>query len=298
MFREKAVFLQPFKYIAMKRLNLLFLLVALMLSGCGEYNAVTKYADQEYKYEFAKAQYVQGRYTRAYEMLNDLIIPMKGTGYGEECLYLMAMSAYLSGDYETSSTAFKKYYQSYPRGLYVEEAHYYSGCALYEAAPDPRLDQTTTHQAITELTSFLERYPYTRLKEQTQDMIQRLQDHLIEKEYMTCKLYYDLGTYIGNSSRTGGSNYEACIISAENALRDYPYASAERREQFMLLVLRSRYRLALHSVEEKRVERFRQTIDEYYGFANEFPESQYLKEAQGYLMRSQRAIKGQPVEDE
>ena len=282
----------------MKKTLLWLLISVVVLAGCGEYNTVMKYGDQEYKYEYAKAAYVQGKYTRAYELFNELIIPMKGSGYGEECLYLMAVSAYMSHDYETASTAFKKYYQSYPRGIYVEEAHYYSGRALYEAAPDPRLDQTTTHEAIAELNSFLERYPYTRLKEQTQEMIQRLQDHLIEKEYLTCKLYYDLGAYIGNSSRTGGSNYEACIIAAENALRDYPYASAERREQFMLLILRSRYYLAIQSVEEKRPERLRQTIDEYYGFANEFPESKYLKEAQGYLTRCQKAIKGLPIEDE
>lgn len=296
--RKKAVFLQPFKRFIMKKHLLSLLLGAIIMCGCGEYNAVLKHGDTEYKYELAKAYFVQGKYTRAYDLLNELIIPMKGTGYGEECLYLMAMSAYQSHDYESASAAFKKYYQSYPRGLYVEEAHYYSGRTLYEAAPDPRLDQTTTNQAITELMSFLERYPYTRLKEQTQDMIQALQDHLIEKEFLNCKLYYDLGAYIGNSSRTGGSNYEACIISAENALRDYPYAKAERREEFGMLVLRSRYRLAVQSVEEKRLERFRQTIDEYYGFANEFPESKYLKEAQSYLTRSQKALKGQPLEDD
>ena len=278
--------------------SILILLFGLFFVSCGEYYAVTKYGDQEYKYEYAKAAYVQGKYTRAYELFNELIIPMKGSGYGEECLYLMAMSAYQSGDYESASAAFKKYYQSYPRGVYVEEANYYSGRALYEAAPDPRLDQTTTRQAITELQTFLDNYPYTHLKEQTQEMVQNLQDHLIEKEFLNAKLYYDLGGYIGNSSRTGGSNYEACIITAENALRDYPYAKAERREQFMMLVLRSRYHLAVQSVEEKRLERFRQTIDEYYGFANEFPESKFLKEAQGYLTRSQKAIKGQPIEDD
>ena len=282
----------------MKKYILSLILGAMILSGCGEYNAVLKHGDTEYKYELAKAYFIQGKYSRAYEMLNSLIIPMKGTGYGEECLYLMSMSAYRSGDYESASAAFKKYYQSYPRGLYVEEAHYYSGRALYEAAPDPRLDQTTTYQAISELNSFLEHYPYTRLKEQTQDMILALQDHLVEKEYLTAKLYYDLGGYIGNSSRTGGSNYEACIISSENALRDYPYAKAERREQFAMLVLRSRYHLAVQSVEEKRLERFRQTVDEYYGFANEYPESKYLKEAQGYLRRSQKALKGQPLEED
>ena len=52
-------------------------------------------------------------------------------------------------------------------------------------------------------------------------MIQRLQDHLIEKEYLNAKLYYDLGGYVINSL-IYGSNYEACIVTSENALRGTP----------------------------------------------------------------------------
>ena len=144
----------------------------------------------------------------------------------------------------------------------------------------------------------MDRYPDTKLKPQTQEMIEALQDHLIEKEYLAAKLYYDLGSYVMNTMGRGSvSNYESCIASCENAMRDFPYASAERREQFAIMILRSRYRLARQSVEEKRLERYRQTVDEYYGFANEFPESKYLKEAQSYLTKSQKALKGQKLED-
>ncbi len=281
----------------MKKIITLLLSALVVLASCGEYNKVAKYGDPEYKYEVAKSCYARGKYTQAYDLLNSVVINFKGSAYGEECLYLMSMSAYMGRDYDLASSAFKKYYQSYPRGLYVEEARYYSGMALYQSIPDPRLDQTATYQAIAELQSFLDYYPYTRLKEQTQDMLQRLQDHLIEKEQRTAQLYYDLGSYIGNST-SGGSNYEACIVTSENALHDYPYASAERRETFMMLILRSRFHLARQSVEEKRIERFRQTIDEYYGFINEFPESKYKKEADGYLAKSQKAVKGQPLDED
>ncbi len=202
----------------------------------------------------------------------------------------------MGGDLETASATFRKYYQSYPRGTYVEQARYYSGRALFDNVPDPRLDQSTTHQAISELQAFLDAYPTTSLKEQTQDMIFRLQDHLVEKQYLNARMYYNLGTYVGNCLY-GGSNYEACIVTAENALRDFPYASAERREQLGMLILRSRYHLARRSVEAKRLDRFRQTVDEYYGFVNEFPESEYLKEAKTYLTKSQQALKGQSIDD-
>ena len=269
----------------------------MVFASCGEYHKVTKYGDPEYKYEAAKSCYARGKYTQAYDLLNSVVINFKGSAYGEECLYLMAMSAFKGRDYDLASSGFKKYYQSYPRGLYVEESRYHSGLALFESVPDPRLDQTATYQAIAELQSFLDYYPYTRLKLQTQEMLQRLQDHLIEKEQRSAQLYYDLGNYIGNST-SGGSNYEACIVTSENALRDFPYASSQRREQFMILILRSRFHLARQSVEEKRLQRFRQTVDEYYGFINEFPESTYRKEAEGYLRKSEKALAGQSIDDD
>lgn len=275
---------------------LLLSLCLLCLSSCGEFNAAMKHGDAEYKYEVAKACYVKGQYGHAQELFSSLIVAMKGTGYADECLYMMAMSSYMYGDLETASATFQKYYQAYPRGIYVEEARYYAGRSLYEHVPDPRLDQTTTNQAVAELQSFLDAYPYTHLKEQTEEMIQNLQDHMVEKELLSARLYYNLGGYMINCS-SGGSNYEACIVTSENALRDFPYAKPERREEFMMLILRSRYNLARQSVEAKRLERFRQTVDEYYGFANEFPESTYLQEAQTYLAKSQKALKGQPLEE-
>lgn len=280
-----------------KSLLLGFLLLTLSLCSCGEYSAAFKHGDTEYKYEVAKACYARGQYVHAQELFSSLILATKGTGYAEECLYMMGMSAYMSRDLETSSQTFRKYYQSYPRGLYVEQARYYCGRSLYESVPDPRLDQTITYSAINELQAFLDSYPNTKLRSQTQEMLQQLQDHLVDKELRTCQLYYDLGSYVGNSTG-GGSNYEACIITCENALKDYPYAAPAFREQFMILTLRSRYHLARQSVVEKQAERFRQTVDDYYAFANEFPESQYLSEAQRYLNRSQKALKGLPLDDD
>ncbi len=280
-----------------KILRLLLVGCVFFCAGCGEYNAALKYGDAEYKYEVAKSCYSRGQYARAQDLFNDLLIATKGTGYADECLFLMAMSAYRNGDQETAASAFRKYYQTFPRGIYAEDSRFYAGRSLYESVPDPRLDQSMTKQAINELQTFLDYYPYTRLKEQTEEMIQRLQDHLVEKELRSAQLYYDLGRYVLNALQ-GGSNYEACIVTSENALRDYPYAAPARREMFMLLMLRSRYHLARQSVEEKRLERFRETIDEYYGFANEFPESTYMKEAQEYLRKSQKALEGQPIDED
>ena len=156
--------------------------------------------------------------------------------------------------------------------------------------PDPRLDQQSTYEAIKEFQEFLDFYPYTSIKAETQEMIYALQDKLVEKEYLSAKLYYDLGSYTMNCGIYGGSNYEACVVTARNALNDFPYASPERREELSIMILRAKYFLAEESVDIKRVSRYRDCIDEYYAFANDYPESKYIKEAEKIFAKSQEFV--------
>ena len=265
------------------------LLVLTMLTACSEFSAVLKSDDYEYKYEAAKALYADGQYRQAAELFSMLLAPLKGTSYGEESLYMLAESNLKAKDYESAAMFFKKYYQVYPKGHYMEMARFNSGYSLYKQVADIRLDQTSTMEAIREYQDFLDYCPNTGLKEQTHAVIYELQDRLVEKEYLSAKLYYDLGTYTLNSIY-GGNNYEACVVTAQNALKDYPYASAGLRENLSILILRAKYHLARQSVEAKRVERFRDAIDEYYAFENDFPESKYLQEANSIFRYSQRMV--------
>ena len=276
----------------MRNGHLLFLpllCAMLTLASCRGYNTVLKSDDYEYKYEAAKALYAEGRYRQASELFGMLLAPLKGTSYGEESLYMLAESNLKAGDYESAAMFFKKYYQVYPKGAYMELARYNSGYALYKQTADIRLDQTSTMEAITEYQNFLDYCPGTNLREQAQTVIYELQDKLVKKEYLSAKLYYDLGSYMINSAY-GGSNYGACVVTAQNALKDYPYASAHLREDLSILILRAKYHLARQSVEEKRMERFRDAIDEYYAFQNDYPESKYMKEANAILSHAERIV--------
>lgn len=195
------------------------------------------------------------------------------------------MSNFLNKDYDAASQYFRKYYQVYPKGQYVEYARYYCGLSLYNMTPDPRLDQQSTYEAIKEFQEFLDYYPHTSIKASTQEIIYSLQDKLVEKEYLSAKLYFDLGSYTMNCVY-GGSNYEACVVTAQNALRDFPYASAGRREELSIMILRAKFSLAEESVDSKRVSRYRDCIDEYHSFVNDFPESKYLKEVENIFAKS------------
>jgi len=277
-------------YIVNKLHLIIYLLMVFCLAGCGEYPALQKSSDFDYKYEAAKAYYTDGHYTRAYETFGELLAVMKGSNYGEECLYMLAMSNFKAKDYESAASFFKKYYQSYPKGRYSENAQYYSAFSLYKQTRDARLDQSSTMEAISEFQNFLDNYPDTKLKSQTEEMILTLQDKLVEKEYLSAKLYYDLGDYM-NNSLYGGNNYEACVITAQNTLKDFPYARTERREDLSILILRAKSQLARQSVDEKRDQRYRDVIDEYYAFINDYPESKYIKEASAIHTSAENVVK-------
>lgn len=275
----------------MKKYMMMALVSAGLLSSCGEYNAILKSTDYEYKYEAAKSYFAQGQNTRAAVILEELIPILKGTVNGEESLYMLAMTYYNQGDYVTSSQYFNTYYTTYPRGTYTELARFFCGKALFLDTPEPRLDQSSTYKAINELQMFMEYFPASIRKQQAQDMIFELQDKLVEKEYMSARLYYDLGSYTGNASYSStGNNYLAAIITAQNVLNDYPYT--KMREELMILILRARYGMARESVLEKKEERMRETIDEYYAFINEFPQSKYMKEVERIHEEASKYVSG------
>lgn len=269
---------------------LLLSLCSLLMVSCSEYSFVLKSNDYEYKYEAAKALYAEGHTRQAAEIFGMLLAPLKGTVYGEESLYILGEANMKARDYESAAMFFKKYYQAYPKGAYMEMSRFNSAYALYKQTPDIRLDQTSTMEAISEFQNFLDYCPHTNLKSHVHEIIYDLQDKLVKKEYLSAKLYFDLGTYPGNASSNGGSNYDACVVTAQNALKDYPYASADLREDLSILILRAKFFLARKSVVEKQMERFRDAIDEYYAFQNDFPESRYLKEAQSIFDYSERFV--------
>lgn len=266
----------------------LAILTTLLTSCASEFNRVYKTTDNDYKYEFAKECFARGKFTQAITLLQELVTIQKGTDNAQECLYMLAMAEYCDRDYESASETFKKYYQTYPKGIYAEQAAFYIGQSLYQSTPEPRLDQTATVNAISAYQDFLDFFPESQLKAKASSRMFELTDKLVLKEYLSAKLYYNLGDYFGNCTN-GGSNFEACIVTSENALKTYPFTTM--REEFAVLIMKSKYELARQSVEDKKIERYRDAEDECYGFINEYPESVERKTAERYIKKCKEITK-------
>lgn len=266
----------------MRKLLILTIVLALFSSRATEFNRVFKSPDYRFKYEYAKECFANGKYTRAIALLQEVVTALKGTENGQECLYMLSMAEYNNKDYATAAEYFKKYFSSYPRGTYAEQAKFYAGKSLYMCTPEPRLDQSDTYEAIKLFQEFLDLFPTSAMRDEAQSRLFELQEKLVRKELYSAQLYYNLGGYFLNSLH-GGNNYEACIITAQNALKDFPYT--DRREDFSLLIMKSKFELAQQSVEERKLERFQDAEDECYGFLNEFPDSKNKALAEKYIAK-------------
>ena len=93
-----------------------------------------------------------------------------------------------------------------------------------------------------------------------------MSDKLVEKSYISAKLYYDLGYY------------KSAILALRNSLIEYP--ETRFREELMFLILKSSYLLADKSIPSKQKERFQAAVDEYYSFIGEFPDGPHSREAE------------------
>ncbi|HEX8505080.1 MAG TPA: outer membrane protein assembly factor BamD, partial [Hymenobacter sp.] len=138
------------------------------------------------------------------------------------------------------------------------------------------LDQTNTVSALESIQDFLNRFPESKFKPETENMSQELQKKLENKAFESARLYYQL------------RYNQAAVVALTNFQLQYP-ASAFA-EQAAFLRLSAQYAWAQESVESKQRERFLEAVSFYQQFLDAYPKSKNLKVAQDMYDVSQAEI--------
>ena len=266
----------------MQKKGLFILLLLVVLTGCGDYQRLLKSRDPEEKYQAALMYFNNKQYVKAQTLLDDVSTYYKGTERSEDILAYLARCYMGQKSYESATDYYKAYIRNYPKGKYATEAYFQVGHCQYLDSPDARLDQDITKKAIEAFQTFVELYPESPYAEQAYTEMSELYDKLAYKELYSAKLYYNLGSYLGN-------NYLSCEIVSKNALKNYP--SNKYQEDFNWLILQSKYQQMVNSYEDKKAERARDAQDEYYNFTTEFPDSKHRKEADKMLNNIKKITK-------
>ncbi len=261
----------------------IILIITFLIASCSKYEKLLKSDDFQAKYDFALEYYEDGDYVRAATLIEQILPVYRGTQRAAELSFLLANCYYHRKDYIMSSNGFDIFVREFPNSEYVEEAAYMRAYSNYLLSPRPSLDQTSTRRAIEQFTLFMTRYPESEKAGDAQKLIDEMRAKLLEKSYMSAKLYYDM------------NDYKASIIALKNSLEDFP--ETRHREDIMFMILKASFLLADNSVPERQLERFQSTLDEYYVFIEEFPNSQYINEAERFLQSSLRVLDNYPTDE-
>jgi len=245
--------------------GVLFATVAVILSGCGEYEKLLKSRDYQKKYDMGVEYYEAGDFNRAGTLFDQVANIFRGTTKADTVKYYQAKSYYGQKDYMMAGYYFSELSATYGSSVFLEEADFMIGYCYYKQSPRAELDQATTYKAITAMQMFLSKYPTSDRMTECIEISIELTDKLVEKSFISAKLYYDLGYY------------KSAILALRNSLINYP--DTRYREELMFLILKSTYLLADGSIPSLQVERHQATVDEYYSYIGEFPETSNSKEA-------------------
>ena len=260
----------------------------LSLSSCSEYQQILKSKDPDFKYQKALAFFENKQYVKSQTLLDEVTAYYRGTDRSQDVLIYLSRSYMGQKNYTSAAEYYQAYIRNYPKGRYIAEARFQVGHCYYLDSPDARLDQTITKKAIDFFTQFIEFYPTNPYAEQAYKEMNELYDKLAEKEYLSAKMYYNLGTYLGN-------NYLSAEIVAKNALKTYP--TNKYQEELNWLILQAKYQQMINSLDNKREDRARETNDEYYNFITEYPTSKHLDAAKKINKETEKILNKQQKYD-
>ncbi len=260
------------------RIRLYIVLIVLMLvSSCGEYEKLLKSTDVDLKKAKAKEYYEGGQYVKTTEILTQILPRFRATEEAEELNWIYAKSYYGMRDYIMAGSYFKSFIEQFPFGKYAEEGSFMAAMCDYNIAPRSKLDQENTRNAIEGFNLFLLRFPDSPRVEESKKLLKELQEKLVEKSYLSAKLYYDM------------KQYKAAVVALNNSLKEY--TDSKYREEMMFLKLSSLHLYAEFSQPNKQKERFQETLDDYFSFMEEFPQSLYSKEVNSIFEKTNRYLK-------
>ncbi|MDB5207518.1 MAG: bamD [Flavisolibacter sp.] len=260
----------------MKFTAAVFLLI--LLTSCGQsINKVLKNPDPQYKLRMAEQYYANKKYVQAQQVYEDIMPLFRGQPEFEDIYYKYAYTAYNQKDYLNAENLFKGYLEIYSTSARAEEVDYMRSYTFYMQSPKAALDQTATLKAIGMFQTFINTHPGSARNKEATVLIDQLRQKLEVKDMKAAQLYFDIG------------QFRAAAVAFNTMLNQY--ADTEKADQYKLMAIKSYFRFAEMSVEERKGERFEKVIEEANDFMDRFPESPLVKEVQQFVTSSKNNLK-------
>ncbi|HEV7378632.1 MAG TPA: outer membrane protein assembly factor BamD [Dyadobacter sp.] len=249
----------------------LLIITVLVITSCSKFSKLQKTGTDQQKYDAAMTYYKKGDFYRSGLLFEELIPLLKGSTESELSQFYYAYTQYQQGQYNTSQFLFKKFYDTYARSDFAQEALYMHAFSLYKDSAPFNLDQASTHTAVASLQDFINAYPDSPFREECTKYILELRAKLERKEYEKVKLYYKISDF-------NMASLKSAVISIENFKKDFP--DSKYNEELAFLKVESQYNLASNSFYDKQKERYQDVLKFYEQLVDKYPSGKYVRDAE------------------
>lgn len=235
--------------------TLLLVALSLFVAGCSANNKIAKSGTPQEKLELAKQYYKKQEFHRSLPLFQELLGVFRESNISEEIYYYIAYSYYGMKEYEAAGKHFYNFTETFFNSKKTEECFYmYCMCQFYASNPY-YLDQGLTKRAIENFQLFLNLFPGSIYQEDANIRIDELRLKLKKKAYETALLYYKM------------EDYKAAIVTLTACIEAFP--DIEEKELIELTIVKSAYKYAQLSIQEKQLERYKDALKHYEEYERE-----------------------------
>ena len=191
----------------MSRKTTLFL-IPVFIVCCGNKNIHVE-EDLSPRFDKAMEYFDRGKFPRARDEFDYIIMTDPGSKIANESQYYMAEALFRMKEYSEASISFDRYVRFSPDYTKIEKARYrICECAILSSNTYQR-EQSQTHRALEQLQMFIEDFPASDLVIDAENGILELRIKLAQKDFEVGRMYLKL------------EEYESALIYFRSVLNNY-----------------------------------------------------------------------------
>ena len=187
----------------MKRKLLVFIFLFLLNACSSEKNVViNKQLNNDIDiYNSGLELLKKKKFDEAIDRFTELEIQFPYSDWSARGQMLIGFSHYSNKEYDEAILSLSKFTELNPDHPLVPYAIFLKGYSYYERIPNIELDQEYSERALQEFLELTNRYPNSKYKKKSFEIIKILRNHLSSKELLIGKFYQSKGNYLAAIKR-------------------------------------------------------------------------------------------------
>ncbi len=242
----------------------------IIMLNCGHKVHKENLGPQDY-FDYSKALLDKGKCVAAITEFTIIVLKFSGHPIVDDAQFYLAESHFKCEEFLIAAAEYQKLINDYPESPYVEQAFFKIGLSYFELSQRPELDQEYTSKSLRQFQIFIEAYPNSSYRDETEQKIALLRKKLAKKQLLGANVYRKMGIY------------DSAVIYYNILLEKY--YDTPQAEEAMFYKAECQFKLKEYSL----------AITNFTAFIEKYPKSKYARRAREKITEIQELIREQEI---